>query len=398
MFVLRTGLQGNGKTLNTIKEVDQKAHQEGRKVYYCNVTGFNPGHPAIKAEWIPFDTPEKWFELPPNAIIVIDEAQTWFRVRPQGSKVPDYATRLEIMRKDGHELHCITQSPKLIDSHMRDLCNCHIHYSRGNGGPIIKRWVFQKPELAVSSSKMEFENGESSRITIDKSYFGCYESVKEGTEHHFKFRPPKAMVVLIACGVALALGVGKIYWSRYAQHDKPSDEVVQEGSAKPVASAPSRASAELHVSKEQYISDRIPRIPDVPSSAPIYDELTRPVAYPKPFCVSSRDDYFIQKNAKRMVIGRIEGKLYGCRCNSQQGSRLDISFEACMAYVEQGVFDPAVPDRGTATATGTGANATGTVAGVAIPQHSTVSNAAESYAGNGLTIVPDSEYSSRPWR
>ena len=29
MFVLRTGLQGNGKTLNTIKEVDAKAAKEG---------------------------------------------------------------------------------------------------------------------------------------------------------------------------------------------------------------------------------------------------------------------------------------------------------------------------------------------------------------------------------
>lgn len=396
MFVLRTGLQGNGKTLNTIKEVDQKAHAEGRKVYYCNVTGFNPGHPAIKAEWVPFDTPEKWFELPPNAIIVIDEAQTWFRVRPQGSKVPDYATRLEIMRKDGHELHCITQSPKLIDYHMRDLCNCHIHYSRGNGGPIIKRWVFQKPELAVSSSKMEFENGESTRITIDKSYFGCYESVKDGTEHHFKFRPPKAMYVLIACAIALLVGVGKIYYSRYASHEKPVETAAAAAPAK--AAMPLATQRELHETTEQYIAERIPRIPDVPSSAPVYDALTKAVSYPKPFCVSSRDDYLIQKNAKRMVTGRIEGKLYGCRCNSQQGSRLDISFEACMAYVEQGVFDPAVPDRSTATATGTGANATGTVAGVGSSQPTTVSNAAESYAGNGLTIVPDTEYTSRPWR
>ncbi|AWF61135.1 hypothetical protein [Pseudomonas aeruginosa] len=34
MFVLRTGLQGNSKTLNTIKEVDTKAAKEGRVVYY----------------------------------------------------------------------------------------------------------------------------------------------------------------------------------------------------------------------------------------------------------------------------------------------------------------------------------------------------------------------------
>jgi len=31
MFVLRTGLQGNGKTLNTIKEVDLKAAKDGQQ-------------------------------------------------------------------------------------------------------------------------------------------------------------------------------------------------------------------------------------------------------------------------------------------------------------------------------------------------------------------------------
>ena len=65
-LVIRTGLQGNGKTLNTIKEVDLKAHAEGRTVYYCNITGFEPGHPVIKANWVPFDDPTKWYELPEN--------------------------------------------------------------------------------------------------------------------------------------------------------------------------------------------------------------------------------------------------------------------------------------------------------------------------------------------
>lgn len=34
MLVIRTGKPGHGKTLNTIREVDQKAHAEGRVVYF----------------------------------------------------------------------------------------------------------------------------------------------------------------------------------------------------------------------------------------------------------------------------------------------------------------------------------------------------------------------------
>jgi len=357
MFVLRTGLQGNGKTLNTIKEVDEKAHREKRTVYYCNVTGFKPDHPAIKAEWVEFDHPETWFDLPQNALIVIDEAQTWFRVRPQGSKVPDYASRLEIMRKDGHELHAITQSPKLIDAHMRELCNMHVHYNRGNGSQIVKRWVFQKPEMTVSS-KLEFADGESSRITIDKRYFGCYESVKEGSEHHFKFRPPKAMYVLAVCVLLIAAAVWKIS-QRFADPAPVAvPETEQPGTIHTLApTAPASLDA---VTAEEYASRMVPRIADLPSSAPMYDQLTQAQSFPKPFCVSTRDVAMLERNAKRMSLGYdADGNLSGCRCNSQQGTRLDVSFQFCMNVVDNGYFDHTRPDRqpemrGSATASAGG--------------------------------------------
>lgn len=346
MYVLRTGLQGNGKTLNTIKEVDQKAAKEGRTVYYHNITGFKPDHPAIKAKWVYFDHPETWFELPKNAIIVIDEAQTWFRVRPQGSKVPEYASRLEIMRKDGHELHAITQSPKLIDAHMRELCNCHIHYNRGNGSAIIKRWVFQKPEMTVSS-KLEWIDGESSRITIDKTYFGCYESVKEGTGHHFKFRPPKAMYVLGVC-VLLLIAAGWRISQRVVSPDELPPEPVQDA-FKPLnqtPAAPKQAPSSSPVTAAQYAEQMTPRIKDVPASAPIYDQLTAAKSFPKPFCIATTDRAMMKRNYSRMTVGKLpDGRTGGCRCNTQQGTRLDVSFDFCMTVVNNGYFDHTLPDR-----------------------------------------------------
>src|SRR5690606_586577 len=181
MFVLRTGLQGNGKTLNTIKEVDIAAAKADRVVYYHNIRGFNPDHEALKATWVPFDKPQEWFKLPENATIVIDEAQTFFRIRNQASAVPEYASALETMRHQGHELHCITQNPSLIDHHFRKLCNSHIHYVRGGKGKVIKRWEFEKVCMAVETSRKDFStDGEASRILIDPKYFGVYQSVKEG--------------------------------------------------------------------------------------------------------------------------------------------------------------------------------------------------------------------------
>ena len=347
MFVLRTGLQGNGKTLNTIKEVDAKAAKEGRPVYYHNIRGFNPNAEVLEAVWQEFDEPQKWHELPQNAMIVIDEAQTFFRVRPDGSAVPAYASALETMRHRGHELHCITQNPGLIDTHFRKLCNSHIHYVRGHKGKVIKRWEFERVNMDVEK-KNDFSDGQATRVLLDKKYFGVYQSVAEGSEHHMKFQPPRALFVFIACIIGIGYFGYGIYERRIAP-PKPQAEAVEQARAtsptgEPVAQQPAPSNA-APLSPEEYVALRVPRLPDVPSSAPIYDEITRPVTYPRLSCMYSTDQQMVARNHKRLVLGYRDGKVYGCRCNTQQGTRAVVSFEACMAYIEEGAFDPAKPDR-----------------------------------------------------
>lgn len=348
MFVLRTGLQGNGKTLNTIKEVDIKAAKEGRPVYYHNIRGFDPNAEALEAVWQQFDEPQKWHELPQNAMIVIDEAQSFFRVRPAGSAVPAYASALETMRHRGHELHCITQNPGLIDTHFRKLCNSHIHYVRGHKGKVIKRWEFERVNMEVEK-KNDFTDGQATRILLDKKYFGVYQSVAEGSEHHMKFKPPRALFVLIACLIGIGYFGYGIYERRIAQSRVEAEPLSQvRAAADPMGNLLPQQTVQGQapvLTQEEYVALRVPRIPDVPSSAPIYDEITRPITYPKLSCVYSSDPDMVGRNHKRLVIGYRDGKVYGCRCNTQQGTRAVVSFEACMAYVEEGAFDPAKPDR-----------------------------------------------------
>ncbi len=344
MFVLRTGLQGNGKTLNTIKEVDQKSAKESRVVYYHNIREFNPEHDALQGEWVQFDDPLKWHELPQNSLIVIDEAQTFFRVRKQGSQVPDYASALETMRHRGHELHCITQNPGLIDTHFRKLCNSHIHYVRGHKGKVIKRWEFERCNMDVEKHS-SFSDGESRRIMIDPKYFGVYKSVADGSEHHMKFKAPRALWVFGFC-LLLLTGLGwKFYSSRLAPALPSEPAPVAESAQSSASFLPVSAADNAPMTTEEYVHAYTPRIVDVPASAPIYDQVAQPVTYPKPSCVSSRNEDFVRRNASRMAIGYKAGELHGCRCNSQQGSRLAISFKACMDIVENGYFDPAKPDR-----------------------------------------------------
>lgn len=385
MFILRTGLQGNGKTLNTIKEVDIKAAKEGRVVYYHNITGFNPGAKVLQAEWIEFEDPYKWYELPLNAIIVIDEAQKFFRVRPQGSAVPEYASALETMRKQGHELHCITQNPKLIDIHFRNLCNGHIHYQRGHQGKVIKRWRFESP-VNVDKEKLE-SHGEATRITIDKRYFGVYQSIQGEAEHHFKFRPPRALFVFVTCCLLIVGGGWYVYKARISP-DQPAIEVeASQASAMPLVASGADASPPT---TDEYLAARTPRVPDVPWSAPIYDELTKPVSYPKPVCAATRDPDLIGRMGSRLVVDIHRGRLYGCRCNTQQGTRMIVSFSACISYVESGAFDPAKPDSLAHPAT-----QPESASGRGLPE---VRGSTRPEVRSSVVVVSDSEYPSRPWR
>jgi len=386
MFVLRTGLQGNGKTLNTIREVDIKAAKEGRQVYYHNIRGFNPGSEILQAAWEYFDHPLKWHELPNNAMIVIDEAQTFFRVRKAGSAVPDYASALETMRHRGHELHCITQNPGLIDSHFRKLCNSHIHYVRGHKGKVIKRWEFERVNADVEK-RNNFADGQSTRILLDKKYFGVYQSVAEGSEHHMRFKPPRALFVLFFALLVIAYLSYGIYKSRLSVVDETDVPFKNESLPTSSFQDPTVFSEDsfVYTATQDYVSARVPRLPDVPSSAPVFDDLTRPVTYPKLSCINSSDPELVGKNHRRMVIGYSDGKVYGCRCNTQQGTRYDVSFDACMTYVENGAFDHARPD---AIVAGTGSGDSGAGTGTA-----TLLPAQPGYSS--VTVVPDSSRTAR---
>ena len=338
MFVLRTGLQGNGKTLNTIKEVDAKAAKDGRVVYYHNIRGFNPDHEAIQAEWLEFDNPLLWHELPQNAMVVIDEAQTFFRVRPPTSAVPAYASALETMRHRGHELHCITQNPGLIDVHFRKLCNSHIHYVRGHKGKVVKRWEFERVNMDVEK-RNDFADGESTRVLLDKTYFGVYESVAEGSQHHMKFKPPRALFVLLACVLFIGFFGYKFYQNRLAPQESTASEFSQVSDVQS-SGLPLQSGVKKLVTTEEYVELRVPRFSDVPSSAPIYDDLAAPVTYPKLYCLSTSDPNLV---ANRPVATVQDG--ISCQCYTQQTTKFHTTFDFCISAARDGYFDHAKPDR-----------------------------------------------------
>lgn len=352
-LVLRTGLPGNGKTLNTIKEVDAQAKAEGRVVYYHNVAGLNPA--KLQAEWFEFDDPLKWFELPKDSIIVVDEAQgsedrPMFGVRDPRKPVPAHVSAFETIRHRGHQMHLITQDPRFLDVHIRRLCNLHIHYWRIFGSEKISR--YETPRVVNDVEKLgSFSQSSRTTITLDRKMFGVYTSSQGG--HHFKFRPPRKLV--IAAGVILLAVVG--VWSFVSKYSadpvapgSSGDGVVSQvtetaRSVLPSIAGASGAKVGVPVTRAEYVDARMPRVEQLPASAPIYDGLTEAKSYPKLYCMSSTDDAVYRRNYGKMPSAVVNGTPTVCQCYTQQGTRLETDFQFCAQVVERGYFDPAIPDR-----------------------------------------------------
>lgn len=349
MLVIRTGKPGHGKTLNTIREVDQKAHAEGRVVYFHNINGLKPDQ--LQAQWFEFEDPEKWFELPNDSIIVVDEAQGWFGSRDPRARPPEHIIRFETMRHQGHEVHLVTQDPRYLDVHLRRLCNTHIHYWRVFKSAQLLRFesevVVEKVELKTS-----FKDADKKSLRLDKRYFGAYTS--SNAKHHFQAKVPTKLILAICVLVGAGILVYRAY-ERYntekaqaeTASDAPAGSMVDQvrdtvgAFIKPVG----EAKADAPESVASYIGRRVPRIPQVPSSAPIYDELTRPVSFPRLYCMSSTDPATYAREFGRMAHAVVNGTPTVCQCYTQQSTRVETDFAFCMRVVENGFFDPTLPDR-----------------------------------------------------
>ncbi|WP_407295896.1 zonular occludens toxin domain-containing protein [Stutzerimonas zhaodongensis] len=351
MLVIRTGKPGHGKTLNTIREVDQTAHAQGRVIYYHNINGLKPEQ--LQAQWFEFDGPEKWFELPADSIIVVDEAQGWFGARDPRARPPEHITRFETMRHQGHEVHLVTQDPRYLDVHLRRLCNSHIHYWRVFKSAQLLRFesevVIEKVEI-----KSSFKDADKKSLRLDKRYFGAYTSTN--AKHHFQTKVPTKFLLALCVVIGAAILVYRAYErynaekaARAASSGAPSGSMVDQvrdtvGAFIRPAGADVQQGAPQTL--EQYLGRRVPRVQDLPASAPIYDGLTSPQTFPKPVCISTTDSRLLARNRARMEIAVNEGTVTGCRCNTQQGTRLEVSFQFCMTVVQNGYFDDTKPDRG----------------------------------------------------
>jgi zona occludens toxin len=326
---LHTGYQGHGKTLMTLAHVDALHKSSGRPVFYsgirdCTLEGWTEFGGPSKDPARPWMTDaSEWFKLPPDSIIVIDEAQRLFRPRGNGSITPPWEAALETLRHVGHTLFLITQMPRLLSSHVRALCGVHRHYMRKFGSA----WVTCHEWAGVRDNcDKTRKDSISSEHRYPKAYYAAYTSAEK---HSVKFGLPLKIKLALLLPVALVALAWWVFWGRHTRAVVVPDAV----KASQAASSDGTASSGRHYRAPQsaqatLISNK-PRIAGLPYTAPRYDELTAPVRVP-------------------VIVGCwIQAKDGGEGfCITQQGSRLMLPREFMAQFIERGMFvdfDPGPP-------------------------------------------------------
>lgn len=319
MLNLITAVPGSGKTLYVIDTVRKEAQIEvegigKRPVYYHGIPLTVLG--GAKLEWIELEDPTKWHELPEGSIIVIDECQKHFGPRRAGSEVPKHIADFAVHRHKGYDIWLITQGPKLLDSFIRELVNKHHHLRRIMGAPAADLLKWDCCELSPNSSGAASRCPDKRVFAYPKDVYPLYKSAEVHT-HRIQLPRSAIKVLLIILVLPLVAYFGYKALSRLggdASPDKASEQVVPKGSAM----SPESRTVPLKTASD-VLAAYTPVVPDRPETAPVYQEIAKPLTFPRlQGCIASRSR---------------------CTCYTQQATVLQVSDDVCHDVATKGRFD-----------------------------------------------------------
>lgn len=320
MLNLITAVPGSGKTLYVLKTVSDQAKRDNRQVYYSGIPLTDAGKAEL--EWIELEDPEKWFELPAGAIIIIDECQRIFPLRRNGTEVPKKVSMFETHRHHGFDVWLITQSPMLLDNHVRQIVNKHIHLKRIFGTGAAQALKFDSIENAPNSVSASARCLDKEKFIYPKEVYRWYTSAQL---HTHKVQIPKAAKMAM---IAIAVVAAGLYFSmksigNLSNTNKEMMAFPSGTASAPAGSAPLQAvRVDLDLSTPEAVaSAHAAVVPDRPETAPIYAELAVPTTFPQ-------------------LTGCIQSETK-CSCYSQQGTIIkDVPANVCADVVQNGRFNP----------------------------------------------------------
>jgi zona occludens toxin len=252
MLTLITGVPGSGKTLWTVDQILNNPEYKDRPCYVNNLDGFDfSARPGL----FPLEDPKTWNDLPEKSVIVFDEAQYAFPVRPANQPPPPWVDFFSTHRHKGYDVFMTSQHPTMIDSHIRKVVGRHLHFLRvfGLKSCTIFEWPEYRTDNVDSSARRKIAI--SKRWQYPRKVFGSYKSADAHT--HRVHIPWKVWSIPV-------FFIGALFAGWYLFHIISSGQLASLGSHKssPVAApAPARSPLVWHSTVHRFSS--------VPSSPPL---------------------------------------------------------------------------------------------------------------------------------
>lgn len=355
MLYLATGTPGAGKTLNTIKWINEddrfkeiakgKEEPKLRQVYYYGIAQLDESFGWIEMKDAapvstvesavgdnvvsiqsddneePAPDPLKWYELPSGSVIVFDEAYNIFPTRHGSKQPPEHVKLLATHRHKGYDIVMICQKVTgQLDSFIRGLVNHHQNYVRVFGSNTVMRFSWDLCQDNPNSASAK-QSAVVTTMRYDKKYFGSYHSADE---HTAKVSLPWKQIIFLGVGVTASVVIAIFFYNRVygrveeAQILEPVSEVTEyrNDSALVRPTGRRRDSEDL-----TFIERHTPEVQGLPWTAPIYDEVTQAQSWPRPAA----------------CIVRVETG--DCTCHTQQATILAVSDDFCNLMVKNGFFD-----------------------------------------------------------
>lgn len=314
MITYITGVPGAGKTLNTIKLVNDEWGDSDRPIFYCGIN-------ELTLPWteITYEEVIDWQSLPDSSIVLVDEAYQAFPRRSHTKQVPPHVEALARHRHRGFDFYIITQKHTAVDHGLREYVGRHIHFDRQNGFNSCRRFEWNK---AVDPD--DYHNKETAtvqRISFPKEYYDKYKSAEV---HTFQKRIPRKMVYIGVLALVCVALLYRVFTKDYGTVMPENVDINSESSwTNPLVN---RAQDGNYLTDaEYYAAQWTPRIKDIPHSAPVYDKITEVKTIPRPQCIH-------------------RPKVASCKCYTQQATPLELSDQTCLSIVRNGWFNPFIDE------------------------------------------------------
>lgn len=198
-ILLVTGRPGAGKTLWTVAHIVDKLPgwlEAGRPVF-SDINGLD----IEGVQRLP-DEVREWPSFPDKSVLIFDEVQRSFPPRNTQASVPLWISEWETHRHRGIDAIFITQGPRLIDRHLHDLVDNHVHLYRPFGWERARVFRWQGVNLTPDPEQTR-ATAEVETFRYPKHLFAVYRSAQE---HFVKPRVPWAKLAGLAVGLVLAIG------------------------------------------------------------------------------------------------------------------------------------------------------------------------------------------------